>query len=45
MTQSPKFALFIRKELVRNDFKASREDIKYYINSKYDTNINWSADE
>lgn len=45
MTQSPKFALFIRKELVRNDFKASRGDIKYYINSKYDTNINWSADE
>lgn len=45
MTQSPNFALFIKNKIIKRYYKAAREDIKYYIDTKYDTNINWSTNE
>ena len=41
--KSPKYALFLRNELVRKDFKAPVANGSYYIKTKFDTNINWST--
>ena len=41
--QSPTYALFLRKELVRKDFKAPSAKGRYYIDTKFDTNIDWSV--
>lgn len=42
MINSPKYALFLRKELIRNDFKTPSAKAQYYMDTKFDTNINWS---
>ena len=39
---SPRYALFLKKELIRKDFRAPSGNAKYYTNTKFDTNINWS---
>lgn len=44
-TQSPNFALFIKKELMQKEYKNPSNSAKYYIDTKYDTNINWSTNE
>lgn len=43
MLESPKYALFLKKELIRSDFKTPAGNAKYYIKTKYDTNIDWSV--
>ena len=42
LINSPKYALFLRKELIRKDFKTPSGSAKYYTDTKFDTNINWS---
>ena len=43
MSYSPYYALFIKKELIRKDFKTPTAIARYYIDTKFDTNINWST--
>ncbi len=39
--QSPAYGLFLKKELVRKDFKLPTTKSNYYIKTKFDTNIDW----
>ncbi len=41
--QSPQYALFLRKELVKKNFKPPTAKGKYYIETKFETNIDWST--
>lgn len=43
VTQSPAYALFIKKELVKKNFKTPNANGKYYMDTKFDTNIDWSV--
>ena len=44
VTQSPAYALFIKKELIKKNFKAPNANGKYYMDTKFDTNIDWSVE-
>lgn len=45
LMNSPYYALFIRKELADKNFKTPSGKASYYMETKYDTNIDWSVDE